>query len=46
MMTEIIRILNADKKTSEITSKYVLAWARREEAQRAQKALIEAPKAI
>ena len=32
------------KKTSEITSEQVLVWARRAEAQRTQKALIEVTK--
>ena len=46
MMTEIRRELTAIKKTNEITSKEVLAWVRRVEAQTAQKALIETTKEI
>ena len=44
MKTEIIWELNAVKKTSEITSTQELAWARRLEAERTQKALMEATK--
>ena len=43
-MTEIIRELTVIKKTNVITSKQVLAWARRVESQIVQKAIIEANK--
>ena len=44
MITEIIRELTTFKKISEVTSKQVLAWARRVEAQRVWKAIIKATK--
>ena len=42
MMTEIINKLSVIQKTNEITCKQVLSWARRVEAPRGQKVLIEA----
>ena len=44
MMTKIIKELTAIQKTDEITSKQVLHWANRVQAQRAQKAIIEVAK--
>ena len=43
-MIEIMKELTIVKKTVEITSKQVLAWASRVKAQEAQKALTEATK--
>ena len=44
MITEIIKELITIEKTNEITSKQVLGWTRRVEAQRVQKAVPEATK--
>ena len=44
MMTKIIRELTATKRPNEIASEQVLCLARRVEAQRAQKAILEATK--
>ena len=44
MMTKVIRELTAMKTTSEITSEQVLCWAKRIEAQRVQKAMLETKK--
>ena len=44
MITEIIQVLTAVKKTKEITKEKVLAWARRADMQRTQKALMEVTK--
>ena len=41
-MMEIIRQLTALKETNEVTSEQVLCWAKRVEAQRVQKVLLEA----
>ena len=38
--------MKAIKKANEVTSEQILAWARRVEAQRAQKAITEATKEI
>ena len=38
--TEKIKELTTIKKTQDITSKYVLCWAKRTEIQRAQKAML------
>ena len=43
-MTDIIRELTLIKRTNEITSKQVLCWAKRVEAQRAPKAILLATK--
>ena len=45
-MAGIIRQPTRVKKTSKITSKQVLTWAREVKAQRAQKVLIEAMESI
>ena len=42
MMTEIIQELTTIKIINEVTSEWALAWVRRVEIQRSQKALIEA----
>ena len=46
MMKEIIWQLTEVKKTSEITSEHLLAWARRVEEWRAQKALMESIRTV